>query len=160
LETEELKIAGIGKYVAGKLDYREPARSFKSPRQVIERGSRYCSNLALAMAAITEAGGYPTRTVHLSNSPQHQNTHVVVEVYYEDHWHLYDPTYGVFFLNKDGAVANYKELRLDPSLVTAQAFRGIESETAKSILAWMPEIYRAGFHQIYQVNKRDLCYAW
>lgn len=160
LETDERAIDAIGKYVAGKLTYEEPAREFKSPRQILERGSCYCSNLALAMAAVTAAGNYPTRTIHLSDSPEHQHTHVVVEVYYGDQWRLYDPTYGVFFLNRVGEVASYKELRLDPSLVTGSAFPGFKPETTESILAWMPKTYRAGFHQIYQVNKSEICYRY
>jgi hypothetical protein len=158
LETDERAIDAISKYVATRLNYEEHALEFKSPRQILERGSCYCSNLALAMAAITAAGDYPTRTVHLSDSPEHQHTHVVVEVYYGDQWHLYDPTYGVFFLNGESAVASYKELRLDPSLVTARAFPGFKPETTESILAWMPKTYRAGFHQIYQVSKSEICY--
>lgn len=157
-ETDGEKIDAINKYVASKLNYGERTASFKSPREVLERGSCYCSNLALAMAAITEAAGYPTRTIHLCDSPEYQNTHVVVEAYYGDEWHAYDPTYGVFFLNQAGAVASYKELRLAPSLVTAQAFQGFRPETTESILAWMPKTYGAGFHQIYQVNKSEICY--
>jgi hypothetical protein len=157
LFTDEQAVAAISKYVAGKLNYDESAREFKTPRQILERGSCYCSNLALAMAAITAAGNYPTRTIHLSDSPEHQNTHVVVEVYYGDQWHLYDPTYGVVFLNRHGEVASYKELRLDPGLVTNDAFEGFKPETAESILAWMPKTYRAGFHQIYQVSRSEIC---
>ncbi|HXG64157.1 MAG TPA: transglutaminase-like domain-containing protein [Blastocatellia bacterium] len=81
-ETDEQKIDAICRFVATKLNYNEQARSFKNPRLILERGSCYCSNLALAMAAITKAGEYPTRTVHLSDGPQHRSTHVVVEVYY------------------------------------------------------------------------------
>ena len=158
LETDERTVDAISKYVAGKYHCDEPAGEFKSPRQILERGSCYCSDLALAMAAITAAGNYPTRTIHLSDSPEHHNTHVVVEVYYGDQWHLYDPTYGVFFLNRQREVASYKELRLDASLVTRSAFEGLKAETAESILAWMPKAYRAGFHQIYQVNKREICH--
>ena len=158
--TDERAIDAVCKYVAGKLNYEEPAREFKSPRQILERGSCYCSNLALAMAAITATGGYPTRTIHLSDSPEHQHTHVVVEVYYGDQWHLYDPTYGVFFLNRVGEVASYKELRLDPSLVTGGAFPRVNRETIESILAWMPKMYGAGFHQIYQVSNSESCYRY
>ena len=158
LETDEQALDAINKYVAAKLNYDEPAREFRTPRQILERGSCYCSNLALAMAAIAAAGDYPTRTIHLSDSPEHRNTHVVVEVYYGDQWHLYDPTYGISFLNRYSEVASYRELRLDPSLVNGSAFRGIKPETTDSVLAWMPDTYRAGFHQIYVVRNSEVCH--
>ena len=156
-ETDGGAVDAVSKYVSEKLNYDERQRDFKTPRQILERGSCFCSNLALAMAAITAAGSYPTRTVHLSDSPDYQNTHVVVEVYYGDQWHLYDPTYGVFFLNRHNEVASYNELRLDPNLVTRDAFARIKPETTESILAWMPKAYRAGFHQIYEVSNSETC---
>ena len=70
--SDEGAIDAICKYVASKLNYEETTRDVHSPREVLERGSCYCSNLALAMAAITAAGNYPTRTVHLSDSPEHK----------------------------------------------------------------------------------------
>ena len=151
--SDEGAIDAICKYVAGKLNYEETTSEFHSPRQILERGSCYCSNLALAMAAITAAGNYPTRTVHLSDSLEHKYTHVVVEVYYGDRWHLYDPTYGVFFRNRSEEVASYKDLRLDPGLVTLAAFSTLKRDTAESILTWMPKAYETGFHQIYEVTR-------
>jgi hypothetical protein len=155
--TDHQAISAINRYVAGKLNYQETALTFKSPRQILERGSCYCSNLALAMAAITAAGEYPTQTIHLSDSPEHQHTHVVVEVFYDDQWHVYDPTYGIVFHDRDGDVASYKELRLNPDLVTSMAFAGFKPETAQGILAWMPKTYQSGFHQIHRVSKRAVC---
>jgi hypothetical protein len=159
-QADEQKIDAICRYVATKLNQKEEKKKFSSPREVIEQGASLCSDLALAMAAITEAGNYPTRTVHTSDSAEHRNTHVLVEVYYKDRWHLYDPTYGVNFLNNKGGVASYKELRLNPDLITAEAFRGFKAKTVRSILDWMVGTYRSGFHQIYQVNRDDLCVVW
>jgi Transglutaminase-like superfamily len=155
--SDESAIDSICKYVAGKLNYEETTMDFHSPRQILERGSCYCSNLALAMAAITAAGNYPTRTVHLSDSPEHKYTHVVVEVYYGDRWHLYDPTYGVSFRNRSDEIASYKDVRLDPGLVTLAAFSGVKRDTAESVLTWMPKAYETGFHQIYEVIRSDGC---
>jgi len=149
---DEVAMDAICKYVASNLNYEETTREFHSPREILECGSCYCSNLALAMAAITAAGNYPTRTVHLSDSPEHQYTHVVVEVYYGDHWHLYDPTYGVFFRNRNGEIASYRELRLDPGLVTLASFTTLNRDIAEGVLAWMPKTYGTGFHQIYEVE--------
>lgn len=160
LHTDEKKIDAICRYVATKHNQKEEKKVFASPREVIEQGASLCSDLALAMAAITEAGNYPTRTVHTTDSAEHRNTHVLVEVYYKDRWHLYDPTYGINFLNPRGSVASYKELRLNPELITVEAFQGLKPKVARGILDWMIGTYRSGFHQIYQINRDNLCIVW
>ncbi len=153
LETDEQRIDAINKYVGTRLDYDVHTPSFNNPREIIENGSRFCSNLALAMAAITAAGNYPTRTVHVSDSPEHRFTHVVVEVYYKDGWHLYDPSFAAAFLNERGQVASYREVRLNPSMVSWEAYGHLDRAAVFKIMLRMPEAYMTGFHQIYYVEK-------
>jgi hypothetical protein len=152
-ETHDGRIDIVCKYVATRHNPFENVWSFRSARQILERGAPHCSNLAFAMAAITAAGGYPTRTVHTSDNPQFIRTHVAVEVYYDDAWHLYDPTYGIAFLNRAGSVANYKELMLAPELINQAAFRNIDSAVVQSALEWMPNAYGSGLHQFYYVDE-------
>lgn len=150
--SDEEKISRINTYVATKLNYNEPAKSFPTPKAIIERGSCYCSNLAIAMAAITASANYPTRTVHLSDTTNYLNTHVTVEVYYQEKWHLYDPTYGIFFFNTQGIVASYRELRLNPSLIQLEPFQQLDPKLVQDILKWMPAAFNSGFHQLYLVK--------
>ncbi|MBI4854890.1 MAG: transglutaminase domain-containing protein [Acidobacteria bacterium] len=151
--SDEEKISKINSFVASKLNYNEPAKSFPTPRAIIEKGSCYCSNLAIAMAAITSAANYPTRTIHLTDTPNYLNTHVVVEVYYNGSWHLYDPTYGIFFLNKQNSVASYRDLRLNPSLVREESsFKNLDASLVQDILKWMPDAFNSGFYQSYLVK--------
>jgi hypothetical protein len=152
-ETDNEKIASVCRYVATRRNFYENPWSFRSARQILERGAPHCSNLAFAMAAIIAAGGYPTRTTHTSDTPEFIRTHVAVEVYYDDAWHLYDPTYGISFLGRSGGVAGYKELRLDPQLITEKAFRGIEPIVVKEAMEWMPNAYGSGLHQFYYINE-------
>lgn len=147
------RIDAVCKYVATRHNPVENAWSFRSARQILERGAPHCSNLAFAMAAITAAGGYPTRTVHTSDNPQFVRTHVSVEVYYDDAWHLYDPTYGISFTNKTGSVASYKELMLAPELINRAAFSGIDRAVVEAALEWMPNAYGSGLHQFYYVDE-------
>lgn len=154
--SDEEKISRINSFVATKLNYNEPAKSFPTPRTIIERGSCYCSNLAIAMAAITASANYPTRTIHLTDTSTYLNTHVTVEVYYQERWHLYDPTYGIFFLNQ-GLVASYRALRLNPSLISQSisqpnAFLNLDPKLTQDILKWMPDAFNSGFHQSYLVK--------
>ncbi|HLG14242.1 MAG TPA: transglutaminase-like domain-containing protein [Blastocatellia bacterium] len=154
-ETDRQKLEAINRYVATRLNYKEPARSFESPRLILERGSAYCVNMASAMAALTVAGKYPTRVVHLSDTPEYSHTHTVVEIHYADQWHVFDPTWGLFFLNNNGVVASYKELRLNPGLITPAAFQRLDREASREILEWMPRTYGSGIHQLYQVQGMD-----
>ncbi|HEY7546268.1 MAG TPA: hypothetical protein VID27_15365, partial [Blastocatellia bacterium] len=64
-------------------------------------------------------------------------------------WHLYDPTYGVTFKNKDGRVASYREIRLDTSLVKQELFRSLDSEAVSKLFKWLPAAYGSGFHHFY-----------
>ncbi len=150
--SDEEKISRINTYVATKLNYNEPAKNFPTPKAIIERGSCYCSNLAIAMAAITASANYPTRTVHLTDTANYLNTHVTVEVYYQEKWHLYDPTYGIFFLNTQSVVASYRELRLNPSLIQLEPFQQLDPKLVQDILKWMPAAFNSGFHQLYLVK--------
>lgn len=152
LDTDHQRVDAISKYVATRRNDLEKTWGFKSARQILERGSQYCSDLAFAMAAITAAGGYPTRTVHTSDTPQYLQTHVAVEVYYDYSWHLYDPTYGEFFLNRTGEVASYRDLRLDLGLINFKAFESVSPVIARGALSWMPQAYASGFHQLFYVR--------
>jgi hypothetical protein len=160
LSGNHQKIDAINEYVAKRHNPRENAWSFHSARQIIERGAPHCSNLAFAMAILCAAGGYPSRTIHTSDDPQYSNTHVAMEVYYDDAWHLYDPTYGISFADQNGRVAGYKELRLRPQLIKAEAFKNIKPDIVSGALEWMLPAYASGLHQTYQVKKEGFCVVW
>jgi hypothetical protein len=160
LSSNHQKIDAINKFVATRHNPKENAWSFNSAREIVERGAPHCSNLAFALAVICAAGGYPSRTIHTSDDAQYTNTHVATEVYYDDAWHLYDPTYGISFVNENGTVAGYKDLRLNPQLINAEAFKKIQPEIVSGALEWMLPAYASGLHQIYQVKKERFCIVW
>lgn len=152
-ETDHEKIEAINRYAASKLDYQVKAQSFDTPRQIIEGGAAYCIFLAEAMGALTESGHYPTRIVHLTDSPEYLHTHTVIEIYYGDGWHIYDPTYGVHYLNRQNVVASYRELRLDPGLIKPEMFEKFDPKIYGKVFEWMPGVYGSGIHQIYQISR-------
>lgn len=161
LDSDAEKLDAINKFVAMKLNYAEQGEGFDSPRQILERGSRYCGDLSFLMATIADAGNYKTRMVDLSDGTATPSTHVVVEIFYEDAWHLFDPTFGVFFRNKAGQVASYKEMRLNPGLITRDAYQALGPKTVKWLLDWVPDVYRSGFHHYYFLKKKKpSCILW
>jgi hypothetical protein len=141
------RVDAVNLFVAARLDHRQSEWKPDSPRSVLEKGSKYCGNLSEAMAAIL-AVGYQTRLVDMSDAAEPPNTHVVVEVFYGGGWHLYDPTFGVRFVKADGLVAGYKDLRLNPELVSASALAAFRRRYPRFELGWMPGVYNSGFHHV------------
>jgi hypothetical protein len=71
--------------------------------------------------------------------------------YYGDRWHLYDPTSGALFRDKQNRVASYKDLRLDPAL----AFSGLPVHLPAIIAApgsATNGFLRSGFHHYYYLE--------
>jgi hypothetical protein len=145
-ESDEQKVDAVNEFIGTKLNYDETGRELGSARRVIERGSQWCGHLAIAMATLTVTG-YRTRILQLMDVDNPPHTHVVVEAFYGGDWHLYDPTFGVRFLDENGQVASYKKLRLNPGLVSEDAYANYRQLYPKAdSLSWMPGLYSSGYH--------------
>jgi hypothetical protein len=81
-------------------------------------------------------------------------THVVVEVFYDGGWHLYDPTFAVKFRNRDGEVASYKELRLDTSLISDDLFGKFGARVRRHLMDFLPGAYETGYHHYYYYKNK------
>lgn len=171
------KIDALNIFVAAKLNFDESTAEFSSPRQMLERGSKFCGPLAIAMATLAQAGGYPARVLHLRNAGANSNFHAVVEVYYDQAWHLYDATYGIKFLNDAGMVASYEQLRHQSHLITPEIVKALIPKARRSAFAWtpdpsnslyvflveprefegietwMPDIYASGMHHLFYFDQ-------
>lgn len=75
-------------------------------------GSGFCDDVATVLHWLWRGMGYEARVVGLSG-------HVVPEINVQGRWELYDPDFGVFYLNRAGRVASVQDVADDPSLVTA-----------------------------------------
>lgn len=153
-ESDEARITAVCDYVAGKLNYEETEWELGSPRRILESGSQYCGHLSEAMATLLATGGYPVRIVNLTDGKNPPGTHVVVEVFYLGEWHLYDPTFGVKFLKKDGGVASYKDVRLDTSRITEDLFVRFKPKKRREIAALLFGVYGTGYHHLYCFKDR------
>lgn len=148
-QTDEAIVGAVNDYVATKLNYDEAQWEIGSPRRILETGSRYCGHLSTAMATLLVGGGYKVREIHLSNAQSPPGTHAVVEVFYGGAWHLYDPTYGTVYRHGDGAVASYKELRLDPSAIKEELFQRLPPKQRRTTVTLLLSIFRTGHHHFY-----------
>jgi hypothetical protein len=148
-QSDEERVDAINDYVATMLNYDETQRELGSPRRVLERGSQFCGHLSTAMQTLLSIGGYTTRAVHMSDGKRPPGTHAVVEVFYDGGWHLYDPTFGLKFLNKDGTVASYRDIRLDTSLISEDLFARFDEKARRQLMTLLPAVYRTGYHHFY-----------
>ncbi|HLG17690.1 MAG TPA: transglutaminase-like domain-containing protein [Blastocatellia bacterium] len=147
------KADAINSYVATKLNYNETQREMESPRRVLERGSQYCGQLSAAMITLLAAGGYSARGVDMIGGSPPRNTHFVVEVFYDEAWRLYDPTFGVKYQRADGTVMSYRDVRLDTSLISEDVFRDLRGSERRRVLEWMPQVYGTGYHHYYVLRR-------
>jgi hypothetical protein len=155
------KVEAVNDYVATRLTYDKPQWELGSPRRILEQGSQYCGHLSTTMTTLL-AVAFPTRAVHLTDKSTPPNTHVVVEVFYEGDWHLYDPTFGVQFKNPQGEVVSYKELLLNPDLIRPELFSAFRQRYPKVPLNSVLGIYRSSYHHFYYLAYKGSQYphAW
>jgi len=153
-DSDEQKLDAVNAFVGTRLNYEQTGKDLVSARRVIEQGSQWCGHLAIAMATIIVTG-YPARILHLMDASTPPNTHAVVEVYYGGDWHLYDPTFGVRFLDETGKVASYRKLRLNPALVSLNEYDNYRRLYPKAnSLNWMPGAYSSGYHHLFLMEFR------
>jgi len=157
--SDEERLATIAQYVAGRLTIEATGQTAtptrleaESPRRVLESGSRHCSQLAMVFATIAEAGNYKTRIIDLIDGPRQPSAHMVVEVYYGDRWHLYDPVAGVAIRRADGRVASYREVRLEASTHLPQTIPAHLPALAGSYAEGVANLYRSGLHHYYYLK--------
>jgi hypothetical protein len=153
-QSDEAIIGAVNDYVSTKLDYDQTQWELGSPRRVLETGTQYCGHLSAAMAALLANSPYRVRQVNVTDGRTPPGTHVVVEVFYGGAWHLYDPTYGTVYRNRDGAVMSYAQLRLDPSAIKEELFTRLTPKQRRATVALLLGIFATGEHHFYVYKGR------
>lgn len=69
-------------------------------KEIINRGTDWCADMARVAAVLLQCIGIPCRIVHLANIEQAYNGHVIIEAYYCDNYGLVDPIYGYVFFDQ------------------------------------------------------------
>lgn len=69
-----------------------------------------CSQVSYTLIALCQKFGYPARHVGL-------NGHVLMEIYHDGQWRMYDPDYEVVIRNENGDVMGVHELEKRPDLI-------------------------------------------
>lgn len=151
-QTDEEKLQALSRYVAIKLDAVEIDDRIESPRRILEKGSAFCGKLALALATLAEAADYRARLLDLIDGEPQPNAHMVTEIYYGDRWHLYDATAGLGFHDRNDRIASYRDLRLDPQLVSSAPPNHLPAAIDKRENSGLG-IYQSGLHHYYYLKR-------
>jgi hypothetical protein len=82
-----------------------------SPDLLLKYGhSALCGSQSYTLLLLAERAGIPARLRRLTH-------HVVLEVAYDDEWHMYDPDFEIIGGLPDSTVLSVEELRRNPSLL-------------------------------------------
>lgn len=82
-----------------------------NPHVLVEKGhSALCSEQAYLLQTLAESANIPTRAVYL-------NGHVVMEAWYANDWHLFDPDLEVVPVLENGRILSLDELAQSPELI-------------------------------------------
>ncbi len=75
-------------------------------KQIIERGTDWCADMARVCCVILKCLNIPCRILHLADTKKAYNGHVVCEAFYENEYGVIDPIYG-FKFHKDKPINAY-----------------------------------------------------
>jgi hypothetical protein len=113
--TDEAKSIRILKYVSSSLT---PQANQGSATKLIHDGFALCGGKSLVFATLCRKAGLAARYVGSMYMPE-LRSHAISEVFYDSKWHLYDPTFGIFFYSKpdydnNGYVISFHDLVSNP----------------------------------------------
>lgn len=114
LSVEE-KTIGVLRY-ASSLEHKNNAGNAS---KIIRDGYAICGGKDYVFRILLRKMGVPTRYVGLHYTPS-QGGHDIAEVYFNNTWHLFDPTFGVFVYSKSsydglGKIFSMQEIRSKPT---------------------------------------------
>ncbi|MCI0708113.1 MAG: transglutaminase-like domain-containing protein [Ignavibacteriae bacterium] len=109
--SDEEKSIRIFQYVATSMRLKNNNGTATS---MLKQGYAFCFGKSKAFTTLCRVAGMPSRQVSFMNISK-LSSHVLSEVFYDNAWHLFDPTYGIFFYSRpqydrQGAVLSFHDL--------------------------------------------------
>lgn len=135
-KTDRETISNVIKFTSGiavkyDVDFKDMLFG-GTEKQMIERGTDWCADMARVCAVLLQCCNIPCRIVHLANLEKAYNGHVVCEAYYEEQYGLIDPIYGYLFY--DNAPLSARDIAKDKGYLHpyAENYSGLYSAIAIS----------------------------
>jgi hypothetical protein len=103
-------------------------------------GGGFCDDRATVLRLAWSALGYESRIWSL-------NGHIVPEVQDGQYWRMLDPDLGVYYLRRNGEIANVVDLQSDPTLITSpyQPIHDRSSDAGVRYSDWVASLYASGW---------------
>ena len=101
-------------------------------KQILDRGTDWCSDMARVGAVLLQCLGIPCRMLYLANPGKAYNGHVVNEAFYEGRYGVVDFIYGYQFYDRNPKSAF--EIQRNPEFLAAspESYQGLFSAIAIS----------------------------
>ncbi|MBL8150335.1 MAG: hypothetical protein JNN15_10465 [Blastocatellia bacterium] len=161
LLSEEEKAISIMKFVASSLRMQS---NDGSATKMLKDGYAICGGMSYIFIMLCRKADLATRYVGTSYLPS-ISSHAMAEVYYDNKWHLFDPTFGVFFYSqadyRKGSILSFQELiSKNQSYFTLKVvpkpWTGLYDTSIKTFIpvlaepAYLKDIYGLSIEQIYK----------
>ncbi len=114
--SKEDQTIGVLNFVAIEI---KDINNLGTATKIIQDGYALCGGKSLVLQTLLQKLGIPARQVEIFNTPD--SGHTLVEAYYDENWHLFDSSYGIFVYSnptydKKGNIINMYELSKDRSM--------------------------------------------
>jgi len=93
-------------------DFKVGYPSKSDPMTVVKEKIGSCGTFSNVFCALMAVNNIPCRIVSMANYPKN-NGHAVAEVFYDNKWHIYDPTYAAFYTTTPNEIKNPYVLSFD-----------------------------------------------
>ncbi len=93
--TEEQIVIEIQRYVSTSLRLENNSGT---ATKILTEGYAICGGMNISFQALVRKAGIPAHYIGMFGVIY--QSHVLTEIYYDGQWHLYDPTYGLFFYSE------------------------------------------------------------
>lgn len=106
--------SSLADHASGDLD---TMRVGGTEKEIIERGSDWCADVARVSCVLFQVADLPARRVYLVDTKKAYSGHVIVEVYRAKRWGAVDPLTNVIYYHAQGEPASTWDLMNDPELI-------------------------------------------
>lgn len=162
--NDEYKAIEILRFISSYLKLKQ---NTGTATEILKDQIAFCGGMALSFKILTRRVNLPSRYIGTFNLP-HMSNHAAVEVYYNNSWHYFDPTFGIFFYSKkdydgNGNVVSFKKLtsfpdKYSPIKVVENPWKGYYSTSIKQFgmqgvgPSYMKYHYKKSLLEIYKAN--------
>ena len=136
--SKEDQAIGVLRFVAIEI---KSINNLGTATKIIQDGYAVCGGKSLVFQTLLQKLAIPVRQVEIFNTPD--SGHTLVEAYYDENWHLFDSSYGVFVnsdptYDKKGKIINMYELSQDRSMGYLQGV--VDTPDAKPLIVNNPTL--------------------